>query len=81
MRGIVVDWEFMVDVEAAFKVGKLLVEAISLHAVFDAREGFVFLFDFGHNGPLVNLQLHLPLVVVAVVFHFSKGSRVFESTG
>jgi len=33
---MVADWELAVDVESAFKISKLLMEAIGFHVVFDA---------------------------------------------
>ena len=33
--GIVLDWEFPVDVHVAFEVGELFMEAIHLHTVFN----------------------------------------------
>jgi len=34
--GVVVDWEFSVDVEAAFEVRQSLIETVCLHVVFNA---------------------------------------------
>ncbi len=79
MWGIVVGWELTVDVHMSFKVGESLVETICLHMVFNAQQGLVFSLNFGHNGLLVDFQLSLLLVVLAVVFHFCVCSGVFEA--
>ncbi len=79
--GIVVDWEFPVDVHVALKVCELLMESVHLHVVFNAQQGFVFLLDFGHNGSLVDFQFGLSLVVVAVSFHLGICGGVFEAMG
>ncbi len=80
-QGIVVDWELMADVYAAFEVCESFMEAVHLHAVFNTRQGFVFSLDFGHDGLSVNFQLSLSLVVAAVLFDFGVCGRVLKVMG
>jgi len=78
--GVIAHWEVAADVHPPFELCKLLVESVCLHVVFDALQGFVFLFDFGHNGPSVDFELGVVLVVMTVLLHLCEGGGVFEAT-
>src|SRR6266851_2631708 len=76
--GVVADWEFPVDVEASFKVAELFMETVCLYLVFNAQQGLVFSLKFSHNGPSVDFQLCMSLVVVAVLFDLGIYGGVFK---
>src|SRR6266851_5042676 len=79
--GVVAHWEVVVDVHMALKLGESFMEPVCFHVVFDALEGFIFLFDLCDDGSAVNFELTLALVVAAVSLDFSIGGWVFESVG
>src|SRR6266851_10207513 len=66
VQGIVVHWEVTVDIHPAFELGESFMKAVCLHAVFDPLQGFIFSFDLGNDGSLVNFKLSAVLVVTAV---------------
>src|SRR6266851_5950733 len=74
-QGVVSRQELLSD------VGEVFIEPIGLHVVFDARQGVVFLFDFGHDGLPVDFQFCVLFVVVVVLLDFGECGGVVKATG
>ena len=69
------------DVHSPFECGKLLVEPVCFHTMFNPLKQVVFLLDFGSDGVAGDFEFGVVLVVTAVSFHFCKGGGVFKGAG
>ncbi len=56
------------------------MEAVCLHVVFNPLQGFIFSFNFSNNGPSVDFEFGVTLMMAAVALHFGEGGGVFKAT-
>src|SRR6266853_3775413 len=78
---VVVPREFLVDVHPPFECGKVFMEAVRFHTMFNPLECIVFFVDVGGDGSSRHFEFGVVHVVAAVTLHLCEGCGVFESTG
>jgi len=81
VHDVAVGGEVVMDVYSPFECGKLLMESIHFHMMFNPLKQVIFLLDFSGDGAVGDFKFGAVLVVTAVLLHLCKGGRVFEGMG